>query len=104
MGNLQTKIWHANSDPMTNENAAETIGRSWQTRQTSGESFGVDSFNVSAGKNESFDYDVPPQAFTKLRKGGIGNNRIVEAILFQNGRLWKNGKTHLFAQFKQYGT
>ena len=102
LGNLQTKIWHANSDPMTNENAAETIGRSWQTRQTSGESFGGDYFNVSSGKNESFDYDVPPQSFTKLRKGGTPNNRIVEAIVFQNGRLWKNNKTHLLAQFKQH--
>lgn len=102
IGNLQTKIWHANSDPMTNEHAAETIGRSWHTRQTSGESFGADYFNVSSGKNESFDYDVPPQAFTRLRKGGKLNSRIVEAIIFQNGRMWKNGKTHLLAQFKQY--
>jgi hypothetical protein len=102
MGNLQTKIWHANSDPMTNENAADTIGKSWHIRQTSGESFGANSFNVSAGKNESFDYDVPPQSFTKLKKGGKQNNRIVEAIVFQNGRLWKNGKTHLLTQFKQY--
>jgi len=102
IGNLQTKIWHANSDPMTNENAAETIGRSWHVRQTSGESFGADYFNVSAGKNESFDYDVPPQAFTRLRKGGKLNNRIVDAIVFQNGRLWKNNKTHLFTEFKQY--
>lgn len=102
IGNLQTKIWHTNSDPMTNEHASETIGRSWQVRQTSGESYGAEYYNVSAGKNESFDYDVPPQAFTKLRKGGNLNNRIVEAIIFQNGRMWKNNKTHLVAQFKQY--
>lgn len=104
MGNLQTKIWHANSDPMTNDNAAETIGRSWQIRQTSGESFGVDSFNMSSGKNESFDYDVSPQSFTKLRKGGNLNEHMVEAVVFQNGRIWKNNKTHLFVQFKQYST
>ena len=61
----------------------------------------MDSFNMSSGKNESFDYDVPPQAFTKLKKGGNGNDYIVEAILFQNGRAWENGKTHLFTQFKQ---
>jgi hypothetical protein len=101
MGNLQTKIWHANSDPMTNENASDTIGKSWHERQTSGESYGAESFNVSSGKNESFDYDVPPQAFTQLRKGGKRNNRIVEAIVFQNGRTWQNGKTYLFAEFKQ---
>jgi len=102
VGNLQTKIWHANSDPLTNENAADTIAKSWQTRQTSGQSFGADNFNLSAGKTESFDYDVPPQTFTKLRKGGNLNNKIVEAIIFQNGRIWKNSKTYLPTQFKQY--
>ncbi len=102
IGNLQTKIWHANSDPMTNEHAAETIGRSWQQRQTSGESYGESFFNLSSGKNESFDYDVSPQSFTKLRKGGKQNNSIVEAIVFQNGRLWKNDKTYFPARFKQY--
>ena len=102
IGNLQTKIWHANSDPMTNEHAAETIGKSWQLRQTSGESYGGDSFNVSSGSNESFDYDVAPQAFTKLQKGGAVNNYTVDAIVFQNGRIWKNAQTHLFATFKQH--
>ena len=102
IGNLQTKIWHANSDPMTNENASETIGKSWQIRQTSGQSFGADNFNMSTGKNESFDYDVPPQFFTKLRKGGKQNNKIVEAIIFQNGRNWQNNKTYILTQFKQY--
>ncbi|WP_295795212.1 TraM recognition domain-containing protein [Mucilaginibacter sp.] len=102
IGNLQTKIWHANSDPMTNETAAETIGRSWQHHETSGETYSGDSYNVSSSKNESFDYDVPPQMFTKLRKGGAVNDKIVEAIVFQNGRIWNNERTHLFAQFKQY--
>jgi len=102
VGNLQTKIWHANSDPMTNENAAEVIGKSWQTRQTSGENYGAQNFSMSEGKNESFDYDVPPQTFTKLKKGGMKNNKIVEAIVFQNGRVWNNLRTFLFTTFKQY--
>ena len=102
VGNLQTQIWHANSDPTTNETAAETIGRSWHIRKSSGESFGAEQFNISSGKSESFDYDVPPQMFTRLRKGGKLNNRIVDAIIFQNGRTWKNNHTYLLAQFKQY--
>ncbi len=102
IGNLQTKIWHANSDPTTNEHAAETIGKSWQIRQTSGESFGGDYFNVSSSKSESFDYDVPPQSFTKLRKGGASNDYTVEAVVFQNGGIWNNEKTHLFVKFKQW--
>jgi len=102
VGNLQTKIWHANSDPMTNENAAETIGKSWQVRHTTGRSVGAGNYNLSSGQSESFDYDVPPQSFTKLRKGGAPNDKIVEAVVFQNGRIWKNDKTHLFTHFKQY--
>lgn len=102
VGNLQTKIWHANSDPVTNEYAAKVIGQSWQLHKTANESFGVGNFNVSTNRNESFDYDVTPQAFTKLKKGGTDNQRIVEAIIFQNGRIWQNQKTHSLARFKQY--
>jgi hypothetical protein len=104
VGNLQTKIWHANSDPMTNEHAANTIGKSWQKRQNSGQSFGRDNYNLSSGESESFDYDVHPQLFTMLKKGGKPNGNIVEAILFQNGRVWNSSKkTNLLTQFKQYG-
>ena len=101
IGNLQTKIWHANIDPTINAQAAETIGKSWQIRQTSSESYGGEHYNVSSGENESFDYDVPPQSFTKLKKGGTVNEHTVEGIVFQSGRIWNNDKTHLFAQFKQ---
>jgi type IV secretory pathway TraG/TraD family ATPase VirD4 len=101
IGNLQTKIWHANSDPKTNTEAAEIIGKSWQKRQSSGSSVGGDSFNLSSGESESFDYDVPPQEFTKLPKGGEPNDFRVGAIVFQNGRIWENKKTHLFAEFNQ---
>jgi type IV secretory pathway TraG/TraD family ATPase VirD4 len=102
IGNLQTKIWHANSDPSTNEHAANTIGKSWHKHSSSGESYGKESLNVSSNENESFDYDVPPQAFTMLEKGGTVENHFqVEGIVFQNGRVWKNKKTHLFTYFKQ---
>jgi len=30
LGNLTTKIWHANGDPVTNEHAAKTIAQTWQ--------------------------------------------------------------------------
>lgn len=102
VGNLQTKIWHANSDPSTNEHAANTIGKSWHKHASSGQSYGKESFNLSSNQNESFDYDVPPQAFTMLAKGGkVENDFEVEGIVFQNGRVWKNNKTHLFSYFKQ---
>ncbi|KAB2879774.1 TraM recognition domain-containing protein [bacterium] len=101
VGNLQTKIFHANSDPLTNEKAAEIIGKSWQNRSGFSQSVGREQFNLSNSMNQSFDYDVPPQQFTMLKKGGAANGGIVEAVVFQNGRIWSNRKSHLFAHFKQ---
>ena len=101
VGNLQTKIWHANSDPETNTHAAETIGKSWQVRRSEGISFGGENVGMSESQQESYDYDVIPQTFTKLRKGGPHNHLEVDGIIFQNGRTWSNSKTHLFTIFKQ---
>ena len=104
VGNLQTKIWHANTEPETNTQASETIGRSWQIHR--GHSTSTTMMSASAGESEheSFDYDVIPQAFTKLRKGGPLNRFEVEAIVFQSGRIWSNGKTFLPAIFNQHKT
>lgn len=101
VGNLQTKIWHANSDPETNKHAAETIGQSWQVHRSSGFNVGGENVGVSGSQQESFDYDVPPQTFTRLPKGGKPNNYQVGGILFQSGRIWQNGKTYLFTIFNQ---
>jgi hypothetical protein len=104
IGNLQTKIWHANSDPETNKHASETIGRSWHEKQ--GDSITAGRENISAGQSTqlSFDYDVIPQRFTKLRKGSGVNNYEVDGIVFQNGRVWRNGLTHFKAIFNQLNT
>jgi len=101
VGNLQTKIWHANSDPETNKHAAETIGRSWHKKK--GSSFNVGGDNLSSGGSvtQSFDFDVIPQEFTRLRKGSPVNDFLVDAIIYQNGRQWSNGKTFLPAVFHQ---
>lgn len=104
IGNLQTKIWHANSEPETNLMAADTIGKSWQVRRSSSTNAGLDSFSSGQSEQESFDYDVIPQVFTKLRKGSPLNNYEVEAVVFQSGRIWSNGKTHLPAIFNQLKT
>jgi len=102
VGNLQTKIWHANSDTTTNEHAANVIGKNWLVQKNTSDSFGVNHFNISTDQQKHFEYELPPQFFTKLKKGGTLNQNIVEAVVFQNGRLWKNQKTFLFAQFKQH--
>jgi TraM recognition site of TraD and TraG len=101
VGNLQTKIFHSNSDPVTNEFAANTIGKNWQKRQNTGQSVGGNSFNLSSGESESYDYEVIPQAFTQLAKGGEANSLIVEGIVFQTGRRWQDGSNYLFTNFIQ---
>lgn len=101
VGNLQTKIWHANSDPDTNTQAAEVIGKAWRTRESKGRNVAIGSVSISESSQESFDYQVPPEAFTRLRKGGPQNDLIVEGVVFQNGRIWSNETTNLKAYFKQ---
>lgn len=101
VGNLQTKIWHANSDPETNSHAAETIGRSWHKKKGLSVSAGADTYSAGQSVSESYDFDVIPQTFTKLRKGSPVNDFKVDGIVYQNGRVWGNGKTHLRAVFDQ---
>jgi len=101
VGNLQTKIWHANSDPETNNHAAETIGKSWYRRTSDSFNAGLDSSSAGQSEQFSFDYDVTPKTFTMLRKGGQPNDFWVDSIIFQNGRKWSKGMTHLFASFHQ---
>lgn len=103
LGNLGTKIFHANADSETNQYAADLIGKDLQGRGSSHTST-QDSgqTNQSAGFSEVMDFDVQPQAFTKLRKGGPENGLQVEAILYQGGRKWKaTGKTFVRVVFKQ---
>lgn len=101
VGNLQTKIFHANSDPATNQFASEVIGKSWKARRSSSQSVGGSTFSLGDSKQESFDDDVPPQTFTRLAKGGPENGYFVDAVVFQNGRVWSAGETYLFANFYQ---
>ena len=101
IGNLQTKIFHANSDPETNTYAAEVIGKSWQTRKGDSLNLGNESLSFGNSRSESFDYDCPPQIFTRLPKGGPENAKTVGGIVFQNGRTWGGNDTFLYATFKQ---
>ncbi|MGC4089419.1 MAG: type IV secretory system conjugative DNA transfer family protein [Polyangiaceae bacterium] len=126
LGNLSTKIWHANGCTVTNEAAAKTIGQTWQLRsgtsagQSSGSSAsdnfshgqGGDSFGDSASTNEGSSlnssmneqlaFQILPIAFTRLRQGGAPNGYAVDGIVFKAGRVWKaTGTNYLTATFKQ---
>lgn len=100
LANLNTKIFHANSCPTTNQWAADLIARSWQSRATvSGVQDREQGANVSVSR--SLEHDVLPQEFTRMRIGSDRNNRIVDGILFQNGRIFSNGLTWLRLAFSQ---
>ena len=104
VGNLQTKIWHANSDPQTNRNASEVIGKSWHRKESNSVNAGFENATAGQSVQLSFEYDVIPQQFTMLRKGSPINDYWVDAIIFQNGRRWSKGTTHLFSSFHQLDT
>ena len=109
LGNLQTKIFHANGDPVTNNFAADTIGKSWQ--QHSSTNFGQSEGKGQDGKkqdssgggtSESYDYIIPPTEFTTLRKGGNANGLIVDGVMFQSGRRFAaTRKSYLRVEFRQ---
>lgn len=113
LGNLQTKIFHANGDTATNQYAADLIAQTWQMRssfnaghgeqaQQAGQPRPGSSQNMSAGGSEQLAYQVLPGQFTTLRKGGPENALTVDAVIFQGGRTWNaTGKNYLMTAFDQ---
>jgi hypothetical protein len=98
LGNLQTKIFHANGDHMTNTYAADTIARSVISRSNTS----ISPTGLSFGTSEAVDYTVPPAEFQRLRRGGEENDCTVDAYIFQAGRIWPStGESFLKAAFKQ---
>ena len=112
LGNLQTKIFHANGDPQTNNWAADSIGRVKQVQIQSGwnQSEQNKGSNQSTGSSLAFEYSVQPQVFTLLKSGGVENQGAIESIIFQAGRPWaveaesgqKVLRNHLRHTFKQF--
>lgn len=109
LGNMGTKIFHANSDRETNQFAAELVGRRLQSLR----SFGAGSSlslgghpssgtSSSLGRSEHMDLEIQPTEFSTLRKGGAENGCSSEALVFQNGRLWgATGRTWQKVSFRQ---
>ncbi len=91
LGNLQTKIFHANGDPTTNNWAADSIGKTRQAQFYGGMSEALargGAMNQSAGGSMVVEYVVQPQEFTMLRSGGQESDFKVDSIIFQGGRRW----------------
>jgi len=94
LGNLQTKIFHANGDPSTNEWAERLFGqhmRSVHSRNFQGSEAGQ-AWNPTRMPNVESAY------FTTLRKGGPWNDCEVGALIFQGGRRWRTNGDRNFLQ------
>ncbi|GAB3983422.1 hypothetical protein GCM10028806_56680 [Spirosoma terrae] len=85
LGNLSTKIFHANNDYVTNEWAAKTIGQSYKNISSMNN---IGGQQTSAGLSQQFNWQVEPRIFTQLKSGGRDNNYIVEAVVTITGKDW----------------
>ncbi len=111
LGNLQSKFFHQQSDIKTNQYAAELIGRSRQYLINASSSksdtdyfaslFGQRQGQSTGGVSECYEFEVHPNDFAMLRKGGPPH-WIVDAILYQGGRKFgPSGKSWVPVSFKQ---
>lgn len=102
LGNFQTKIFHANGDYATNQFAADVIGQEWLTAYSYNRSQGDQGPSQTGGGSQTVHYKILPAEFAILRKGGTANNRQVEGIVFQGGRVWEaTNNTYLMTVFEQ---
>jgi hypothetical protein len=106
LGNLATKLFCQQDDPVTNRWAAETIGKTKQLLLSfnSAKSTGFGSApgqNLSSGISEAMDYDCQPRNFQVLATGGSRNRSVVETIVYSGGRTWANNKVWVKTSFKQ---
>jgi hypothetical protein len=108
LGNLQTKIFHANGDPTTNNWASDLFAKAWQSHggisyQTGRPPQGQQAQGPSYNTHQSFDFAVEPMRFHHLRKGGRENGYLVDGIIFQAGRQWagNDGLNSIEVEFSQ---
>jgi TraM recognition site of TraD and TraG len=95
LGNLSTKIFHANSDLETNRLACELAGRRTLGLRNRGAGSNLSlgsgaamGLSAQRGMSETVDLEIQPAELSRLRKGGVENTYVTEALVFQNGRCW----------------
>lgn len=99
LGNLNTKIFHANGDFDTNQYAADTIGKGFITMTALNQKL-VDL--GSSTLSQQLHYKVFPHEFTRLSKGGRKATKYTtEAIIFKAGSQWSNNENYLKVKFDQ---
>ena len=104
LGNHVTKIFHRQGDPATNRWASDVIAKETQYRMsvsTTGTVHQPIDLNPQWSVQEVNEDSCPPEEFINLKNGGKRNGLIVEAILFQSGRLWKKDQRWTVVRFSQ---
>jgi hypothetical protein len=101
LGNIGTKIFHANGDPETNRWASDTISEEMQTR--SNWHAGSEQGQGRGGGSEAPGRKVLPAEFTMLKKGGPQNGFVTECIVYQTGASFaaNGGQPYLRTLFRQ---
>lgn len=104
LGNLQTKIFHANGDPATNEWAERLFGKHLAKRRSENQATGITALSqTSTGLQDSIEPLVWAKEFTTLRTGRERNDFKVDAFMFKGGRKWLGTEsTALRCSFPQY--
>lgn len=104
LGNLCTKIFHANNDYETNMWAANTIGKKFKSMSSFGGNISPGSnWMPSLGTNtaEQLHYQVEPTKFTTLKCGGAENDCVVEGVIITAGKVWSNDQNFIEIPFFQ---
>lgn len=108
LGNLSTKIFHANNDAVTNEWASKAIGQGIITLE--GESENRKNFHILAdtkgiSRTPHILPQVLPKEFTTLLSGGKNEdpdlNFIVQAIMIVKGHVWPKKMNYRMVEFEQ---
>ena len=109
LSNYGTKIFHSNTDPVSNEYGANLIGRCKQFVVSTNNNYGTNELFMrrnytggSSGVNEVFEYELQPSEFSRLRTGGAANRGQVDSIVFKNGAAFKKtGRNWMKVTFTQ---
>ena len=91
---LQTKFFHCQSDPYTNEDyVIKLIGKSYQSKQSSTSIMGSsNNEHTTSNTSKELEYKILPWQLDQLAKGGQFNNNKVQAYVYQSGRTWHETK------------
>lgn len=101
LGNVGTKIFHSNGCPETNKWASDMISEELQAR---GNWHGtMEEGHGKGGGSEAIGRKVMPSVFTTLKKGGVQNDFMTEAIVYQTGAEFaaNHGEPWVRTAFKQ---